>query len=184
MPAWAHSPLPGIEGFYIGLLHPVSTPSQLLALLGLGAMLGMTWPDGFTRPWIAFVSGLVLGIGGGQIFGVWDVLPVILLTMALIAAGLAALLPGQMRTLEAGVTGLAGLLIGLLSTPDPGPATDTAITLAGSFAGANLALLYVSGATGWLRERYDQPWMMIGLRIVAAWIAAIAMLMGALSIAS
>jgi hydrogenase/urease accessory protein HupE len=38
-PAYAHSPIPGIEGFYVGLLHPFSTPSQALLMLGLGLLI-------------------------------------------------------------------------------------------------------------------------------------------------
>lgn len=38
-PAYAHSPIPGIEGFYVGLVHPFSTPSQALLMLGLGLLI-------------------------------------------------------------------------------------------------------------------------------------------------
>jgi hypothetical protein len=39
--AFAHGrPVPGLEGVYLGMAHPLSTPPQLLALLALGLLLG------------------------------------------------------------------------------------------------------------------------------------------------
>jgi hydrogenase/urease accessory protein HupE len=182
--ALAHSPFPGIEGFYLGLLHPLSTPAQLLALLALGMALGWRWRQQFAVQWAAFAIAVLLGIVLGQL----DVrLPdeeLLLLLFGIVAAALSALHPGGFLPLTMILVGAVGLLIGLLSTPDPGPLRATIVTLAGSFCGANLALFYVSGAVGSLRERFTQHWVAVGLRVVGAWLAAIAVLMGSLALAA
>jgi hydrogenase/urease accessory protein HupE len=179
--ASAHSPFPGIEGFYVGLLHPLSTPAQLLAILALGMALGWCWRQRFGLPWAVFAVALLIGILLGQL----DLRPgdeeLPLLLIGIIAASLAALNPGGFYPAVVALVGAGGLLIGLLSTPDPGPMRATIITLAGSFFGANLAIFYVSGAVGALRERFTQHWITVGLRVVGAWIAAIAVLMGSLA---
>lgn len=172
----AHSPIPGIEGFYIGILHPLSTPSQLPALLALGVMLGLRlkW---FTVSWLTFVAAMLVGIGLGQ-FGVMPggEEPMLLL-VAILTASLSALYPAGFLTTFVILFGVCGMLIGVLSIPDKGSLRATIITLFGSFAGANLALLYMASGVGWLQERFTQPWLRIGLRIIAAWMAAIAILM-------
>ena len=173
----AHSPIPGIEGFYIGILHPLSTPSQLLALLAMGVMLGLRWPKWFPVSWVTFAAAMLLGIGLGQ-FGLMPggEEPMLLL-VAILAAMLSALYPTGFLTTFVILLGVCGMLIGVLSIPDKGSVRATIITLLGSFVGANLALIYVAGGVGWLRERFAQQWLRIGLRIIAAWMAAIGILM-------
>jgi hypothetical protein len=61
------------------------------------------------------------------------------------------------------VAGAGGLFLGMVSTPDPGPLGAMIITIAGTFVGANLAFFYTSGGIGWLRDRFDKPWALIGL---------------------
>jgi len=58
------------------------------------------------------------------------------------------------------------------------------ITITGAYIGANLALFYASGGIGWLRDRFNKPWAVIGFRIIAAWVAAISCLMFALNVVS
>ena len=181
--ARAHSPFPGAEGFYLGILHPLSTPGQLLALLAIGVMLGWRWRDAFARSWAGFAIAALVGIVLGQLEIRLDGEEVYLLLIAVIAATLSALYPKGHVLAHVILASAGGLLIGLLSTPDPGPRAATIITIAGSFVGANLTLFYVSGAVGWVRERFTQHWVEVGLRVAAAWIAAVALLMGALAFA-
>ena len=181
--ALAHSPFPGAEGFYLGILHPLSTPGQLLALLAIGVMLGWRWRDAFARSWAGFAVAALVGIALGQLEIRPDGEEVYLLLVAVIAATLSALHPKGHGLAHVTLASAGGLLIGLLSTPDPGPRAATIITLAGSFVGANLTLFYVSGAIGLLHERFTQHWVEVGLRVAAAWIAAVAVLMGALAFA-
>lgn len=183
-PAAAHSPVPGIEGFYIGLSHPFSSPGQVLTLLSLGLLFGQRWPERFALAWAVFAAGCVLGAALGQA-GVTPASAEDQLLAAALAAGVvAALWPSGPAQLSIALAGIAGVLIGLVSTPDDGPFRAAAITLLGSFVGANLVLLYAAGGVGWLQERVRAAWMRIGLRVAAAWIAAIAALLLALAVAS
>jgi hydrogenase/urease accessory protein HupE len=176
-PAAAHSPVPGIEGFYAGILHPFGTPDQLLAILAAGLMLG-----GFALPRTApAFAALGLGLIGGALAGRLSGDPAPwLLGLAVLAACLAALVPGRARPLAVGLALVAGGLLGWASIPDPGPLRDRVITAAGALTGAMAAILYLAGAADALRRRVERPWMPIALRVGAAWIAAIAMLMLAL----
>jgi len=70
----------------------------------------------------------------------------------------------------------------MVFTPDPGPPGAMIITISGTYIGANLALFYASGGIGWLRDRFNKPWAVNGLRVIAAWIATISCLMLALNV--
>jgi hydrogenase/urease accessory protein HupE len=179
--ALAHSPFPGIKGFYTGLLHPISTPEQVLALLALGIMLGLRWPGWFKVPFLAFASATLLGILLGQLDISRVFVEPLLLLVAVVAATLSALYPTGLFALFVILASITGALIGLLSTPDSGSLTATVVTLVGSFVGANLALLYISGGVGEFQARFKQQWSRIGLRIVAAWLAAISVIMASLA---
>lgn len=183
-PAVAHSPVPGFAGFYTGMLHPISTPGQLLGLLSLGLMLGFRWPQWFAWASLSFAVSCLLGILLGQMgfMPTWS--ERVLLLLAALAAALAALYPTGILAVFLAFSGACGFLIGILSTPDPGPLNDTIITLSGSFVGANFALIYAAGGIGWLQERYTQQWLRIGIRVVAAWIAAISVLSALLALAT
>ena len=143
----------------------------------MGVMLGLRWPKWFPVSWVTFAAAMLLGMGLGQ-FGVMPggEEPMLLL-VAILAAMLSALYPTGFLTMFVILLGICGILIGVLSTPDEGSVRATIITLLGSLVGANLALLYMAGGVGWLQERFTQPWLRIGLRIIAAWTAAIAILM-------
>ncbi|MBO9451414.1 HupE/UreJ family protein [Tropicibacter sp. R16_0] len=180
-PAYAHAPIPGIKGFYVGLLHPFSTPSQALALLGLGLLLGqftaekVRWQLGSFL--ICCLFAVILGTAELAVDNA-------LFAVALGACTLAALLPGKAFVLALTLSGAGGLLIGCASIPDAGPAVDRVITMAGSTVGANLGLLYIWGASHFLQNRFTAPWVNIGFRVAAAWVGAVSLLMLALGYAS
>jgi hypothetical protein len=175
--------LAGLDGLYAGLLHPWTTPAPALATLALGILLAWAWPQGFLQCWLVFAAALLVGL----VFGHWDagerILRPALMLVATVTASFAALFPTQPRRAILLPGAGCGLLVGAMSVPDPGPLSATLATSAGSFVGANVALLYVSGGLGSARARFDRPWFRIGLRVVAAWTAAIGCLMFALSVA-
>lgn len=172
--ATAHNPLPGLEGFYVGLLHPLSTPEQALALIATALVLGS-----FAMPsLLPSFAALILGVLAGMILGqrgidstVW------LLGLATGSAVWAALFPS--RGLKAAVilTIGTGLGIGVASVPEAGPPLDRGVTMAGSFFGALLATLYLTGVQEYLRNRFHFPWLIIGFRVLAAWVAAISIIL-------
>lgn len=180
-PAAAHSPLPGIDGFYAGLLHPVSTPDQALALLATGLLLGgfamQRLPAAFGAAAIGLVTGLATGLAPGVPTG--DPAPW-LFGLATVAAICTALAPGRALPLVVLLSLGAGALLGWASLPDAGPPRDRAFTVAGAVTGAALGLLYIAGGIELLRDRIRAPALGIALRVLAAWIAAITLLMLAL----
>jgi hydrogenase/urease accessory protein HupE len=183
--AFAHGrPIPGLEGFYTGMVHPLSTPPQLLALLALGLLLGQGWPQTFIIAWRAFavsvIGGLILGAAGyGDSVGERA-----LIAIALAGSLLAAIAPAWVIIPGTLLASAGGLFLGMVSTPEPGALGATIITITGTYIGANLALFYASGGIGWLRTRFNKPWAVIGFRIIAAWVAAISCLMFALNVVS
>jgi hydrogenase/urease accessory protein HupE len=180
-PAHAHSPIPGIEGFYVGLLHPFSTPAQVLTMLGLGLFI-----SGFRQRQAQMgVAAFLVATLASIVSGLWinDPDPV-LFGSALAICALAALWPGTWAPVALALIAIGGFLIGQASIPDPGPLRDRIITVAGSFVGANVGLLYVWGGVTFLKERYARPALEIAPRVLAAWLGAIALVMLALGFAS
>lgn len=176
--------MPGIEGFYIGLVHPLTSPAQILALLSVGIFFGQRRDK---RPWLpvalfacAALAGIVAGLSGIR----FDAAEPGMLLMALLAGALAALWPGAPAFPGLAAASVAGLLIGLVSIPDPGPARATAITLSGTFVGAVVLLLYCIGGLAWVLDHAKWSWVPIAFRVAAAWVAAIAALLLALQFAA
>jgi len=169
-----------MEGFYAGLLHPLSTPDQAVALLATGLLLG-----GFAMQRLAVAFGAVaVGLATGLALGTPSGNPAPwLFGLAALAAAVAALAPGRALPLAALLSLGAGALLGWALLPDAGPPRDRAFTTSGSVTGAALGLLYLAGGLDLLRDRLRTPWLAVALRVLAAWIAAIALLMLALRLA-
>lgn len=174
--ALAHMPAPGMEGFYVGLLYPLSTPAQALLLLALGLM-----PGGFETDRIrAFLGGFLLGMVTGVLassshdaFFYW------ILGAAIAASGLAALTPGRQECAALALTTVGGFFLGAMSR-DAGPVQDQLTVILGTFLSANVALLLVSVNVDWLQEKVALNWVPIAVRVAAAWVAAISLLLLAL----
>ncbi len=178
--ASAHAPMPGIVGFYAGIVHPVSTPFQVLALVAAAAMFGQRWPQNAGQWLGAFALAVIAGIASGQLGAPPIAANLGLLLSATTTSLFAAAFPAGAALAGAVAAAIAGFFIGLASTPEQGGFWPTAVTLAGAFVGANIALAYLAFASASLRLRFDRPWMAVGFRIVSAWIAAVAIMMSAL----
>ncbi len=180
-PACAHSPVPGIEGFYTGLVHPLSTPAQALVVMGLGLLLGWLDPKRARVAFAVYGAALIAGLlfGGGP--KPYD--PVLFAT-AFAACALAALLSGRLLPLICVVAAAAGWGLGVVSVPDPGPTRDWIITQAGAFLGAALGPFYLFGLSYYLRQRFPAKGVAVALRVAAAWLAAISLVMFALLVAA
>lgn len=180
-PAAAHTPVSGIQGLSTGLLHPFSTPPQALLMLGLGLLSGVFALATARMLGAVFCGGLLLGVVLGWRGGA-EVDPATYGT-AVLACALAAL--ATCRTLPLALVAMAvgGVCIGMQSVPDPGPMGDRVTTLAGSVLGAGLGLVYIFGLLHVTHERFTHPAVTIGLRVLAAWAGAIALVMLALRFA-
>lgn len=176
-PAYAHAPIPGIKGFYVGLLHPFSTPSQALLMLGMGLLAGFFVVDKARWFLSTFLGATLLGVFFGS--ADWELDPALYAT-SILACLLAALVPGKLTPIAVFLTAVGGVLIGIVSITDAGLTQDRVITMSGSIVGANIGLLYLWGFTHFVQDQYTWPWVMIAFRVAAAWIGAIALLMLAL----
>ncbi len=179
-PAFAHAPIPGLKGFYIGLLHPFSTPSQALLMIGIGLLVGSFSVERTKLFLGAFLTVSLLGLFFGSAVLELDIA---MYCVAVAACSFAALVPGRLMPLAVAITVVGAFLIGSVSIPDAGPTRDRVITMSGSIVGANIGLLYLWGITHFLKERFTWAWVGIGFRVAAAWLGAIALLMLALEFA-
>ena len=176
--ALAHSPIPGIGGFYEGLLHPLLVPAHLLALVGLGLWLGQQPLPRIESALLSFslllVAGLVLAAfappGGGQTS--------LLLACALGVGLLVAAAWSLPRYATAGVAGVVGLLVGLDSAPEATGMRARLIVLAGVGVGVHLLLLNVVALTSYAHK----PWLKVGVRVLGSWSAASALMVLALAL--
>lgn len=170
-PAQAHSPVPGIEGFYVGLLDPLSAAPQALVLLTLGLLIASF--DKAQAVWqlaafsLATLAGIVLGASLLRFDAA-------LLATATAAGALAAFVPARFWIACLLLAAVGGFYVGAVSIPDPGPVRDRIITVSGSFVGANLAALYVFGAVVYAKEKAKAPWLGTALRTVAGGAAVVA----------
>jgi len=175
--AWAHAPIEGIGNFYAGLLHPLMVPAHLMALLALGLWLAQ---QDIARKQLATFA---------------------LFPALCLASTLATLLDWKDRTLPAV---LAALVLGILAAAQLRPSAsllllavllsacaiglDSGLESAGFAAGVVFALGLCITATVVMLSlavyaaRLTREWQRIGLRVAAAWIAAAAAMIGALSL--
>ncbi|NBC21233.1 MAG: hypothetical protein GVY06_09375 [Alphaproteobacteria bacterium] len=176
-PASAHSSVPGAEGLFLALAHPLTEPLQglvagtaglLAARLGqLPAVTGLKLllASGLAGLVAAFTTGIRPGAG----------LDIVLLLAAMGAAGWIAAFRRPPVRPGLGLAAIAGLAAGMNTIPEPGE--GFAATLIGSYAGFLLAIVYLSGAGVWLaRHEARHDWLHLVPRVIGAWIVAITML--------
>jgi len=180
--AFAHAPIPGIEGFYAGLLHPLIEITQGLLLIGLGVLIAQH-PRAITKR--ALLLFLVALMSSGLVNFVIPGLAIaelILLPLALIVGVLVAIARPLHQMVVIPLVLAAGITSGTISVPEAGALSAMIITATGSFVGAIVIFLYAFGAADWLLSKTERPWLSIGLRIIGSWVAAICLLMLALSL--
>ena len=168
-----------VDAFAGGLLNPLTVPAHILALLGLGLLIGRQDAGWRLIPLAAFALALAAGLAAialalGQTPAV-DVLLVATVVSGLLLA-LALALPNVVCAVVAVVVGAA---LGLDSPPQVILMADAALALIGTWLGASCALAVVTA----FASRLTRDWQRIGVRIVGSWIAASAILVLALRFA-
>lgn len=184
MLAQAHSPYPGVRGFYVGAMHPLTTPSHVLLIIAISLLLGLRVTEGRMRYLATLFSatavGLILAFMVAAFFPSAQL--ILLLTTALgVMIIVPVSLPGWTYPALAGVS---GFLLALESIPDPGAFLDVLITVFGSLVGIHYLIMYGSKGAVYAVERWDSQVMQIGIKVVGSWITAIGLLMLALSLAN
>lgn len=178
--AQAHAVIEGIGGFSGGLLHPLLVPAHVLALVALGCLTGA----------LTFHARLLVI----PVFAAAAALSIMLVTMAFSAmnaelivlslAGLTGLLLASGLRMPLAIIVVLAVCVAAALTFDSVPAVlsarATILSLAGTIGAATLLL----AATAFLSAAGPQVWQRIGPRILGSWIAASAIMVLALRLAT
>jgi hypothetical protein len=183
-PALAHAFVPGIDPWsqiLAGARVPVSDPALLLALLPLGLTLGLWRRDAIARLWPAFAAGLGAGLLAAPFAGLSIAFVAVLTGLATALLGVAGLSwPNWLMTAAAGATGLVASMAAFSGHAAGSiPATGALGILGGAALAVGLPFALVRAS----RELTAAPWLGIGWRIAASWLAATATLLVALRFA-
>ena len=168
-----------VAAFVGGFLNPLTVPAHILALLGLGLLIG---GQDAGRRLVAYV-GFALALATALAAIAWAVGQTPAMDVLLCATGLIGLLVALAfalpSTLCVALALIVGVALGLDSPPQVIAMADAALALTGTWLGASCALALVVVCTG----RLTHDWQRIGVRIVGSWIAASAILVLALRFA-
>lgn len=167
--ASAHTAIGGVGDFFGGVLHPLTTPTHLLVLLGIGLLAGQQTPLNLKIPLTVFISVSMLALLLTTTSIVKTVNPPILISIALMAGVLVALGKPLPALVNGILFALAALALGLDSTVDSVPATSIATTLLGTWVGLIVAVVDIAYYLSFFTR---QKWQQIGIRVAGSWITA------------
>jgi urease accessory protein len=170
--ALAHPPPLGIGGFWGGLLHPAFVPAHVLAVLAIGLLIGQQMPGWGRIAPLAFLAGLVAGLGV-MTLGVVPVLMNEAVLTGSVAAGLAVVLARPLpEAAGCGLAAVIGFCIALDSPPDAVSVREANAMLTGTGLGATLLMAVAVQAASRLKPHRAR----IFARILGSWVAASAIL--------
>lgn len=168
----AHAHLVGdaFSPFYGGLVHPLVSPQDIMAVLGLGLLAGMGGPAAGRWLLITLPVAWTLGMWLAPSSNVPD-LPAILLTIlvgVLVAVG---------RPWSPAVVAILAFIVGILHGVGNGremmQVPGRFLASAGTISAVSMASALVTGQVVALKR----PWMHLLLRVMGSWLAAIGLLM-------
>ncbi len=174
-PALAHGTFAPGQGFIAGVQHPVFAFAHLIALLGLGILLGRQQPKSVTWP----LAGLAVSLGLVLLTGPLLHQPASTLVLALVAG----LLIAWARPVPVAILTVLAIAIGVAVGSD----TDLTLTEGAKRAeviGAGLGVfagvfLIVLNSLAFARVA-THPVAAIGVRVAGSWIAAASLMVLAL----
>ncbi|KQP43115.1 HupE/UreJ family protein [Pseudorhodoferax sp. Leaf274] len=177
--AWAHGEIKGVGAFYSGVLHPYISPAHLIALVALGLLFGQRGVLASRQAMLALVAALVLGLWLGlRPLGLPEPDALLLALGTLI--GLSVVLARAWPTWAlVPLAALVGLAVGLGSAPDGMAPMQRHAALVGTLVGATLCTACLAGIVNPLQ----QPWARVGVRVLASWLSASALLVLTLAVA-
>lgn len=175
-PAWAHGSFPGSEGFVLGLAHPVLEPLQGLLAGAFGVLLARTRAHNQVHPLLVYVASVL--IAGVTVF-VWPELSptsLALLAMTLVVSVSTAGFKSVPIFLTFFLAAFSGLAIGSNAISMIGEGRLP--TSLGSLIGGIVFPIYFYGPANWLYDRETKhPWFHLVPRVLAAWVAAVCIMM-------
>ena len=177
--ARAHAPIAGLGDFVNGIVHPLVTPSHLLILIGLGLLIGQHAPLQLKTPALIFgtLSAFALLLTTTAI--IKTVYVPVLIAIALAAGILVALGKKLPPSATWGLVAAAALVIGF----DSGVDSDSKATIAKSLIGTWLCLIVIlCDVAIYAAFATKKEWLRVGLRVLGAWIIAVAVLVLAFSL--
>jgi urease accessory protein len=177
-PALAHPAPLGLTGFSGGLLHPLFVPAHVLAITGLGILIGQQRRWGRAAP-AGFVAALAVGLAAIALAFVPRYAAEAVLACAVITGALAAWARPLPEPAGCALTAAAGLTIAFDSPPVVISVGEANLMLFGTGLAAAMLLIVVTFCASRLRR----GWQRIGARILGSWIAASAILVLALQFA-
>ncbi len=176
--ALAHSPIKGLDNFYVGLLHPLFVPAHALAVFSFGILLGQQQVHRVQSVALAFLLGLLAGLAGSLWWSAAWLEPG-LLSMAVVVGLLVALAREYAVTAIAVGAVLLGAMIGLDSQQSDLSGRGWFAAMLGTVIGVYLLLLYAMMFAEFFSKRV---WQQIGLRVLGSWAAASALLVLSLTL--
>lgn len=171
--ASAHSAISGVGDFFGGVLHPLTTPTHLLILLGLGLLVGQKTPLNLKLPLQVFipVSAIALAL---TTTGFVNTIPTPWLIGLALVIGLLVALSWKLPLWVSGALfGAAALLIGLDSPAESATWSGTLKTLLGIWVGLILGVGDIAYFSSLCTRHH---WQQTGLRVTGSWISAIALM--------
>lgn len=140
-PALAHTGQGDAHGFYHGLLHPLTGPDHLLAMLAVGLWSGFVLPNKFWAGAATFMIAMAVGAGLS-----WSGLPypavetMILASVLVFGLLVVVARPGQPRWMTAASLGAIALFASAHGYAHASEATGTIATYLAGFLLSTLAL--------------------------------------------
>jgi hydrogenase/urease accessory protein HupE len=185
--AFAHSPSKGLIGFYTGVIHIFTEAALVMAFLALGLLVSQTVDLEKIKKllWVFLVTIIASTAFALLSPLVFEPRKLFIALWALIVFVCihAALLPRWTPKVATVSVISLGLVMGQMTVPDPGPFWSFTVTTMGSIAGCFLGFLYAALLFNFAFERFHKFWQRTVLRVLAAWLFAIAFLLSALQIA-
>ena len=179
-PAWAHTPIQGIGGFYNGLLHPVLVPAHLLLIVAFGLFLGQQGSKRIELALGIFAAAAFVGLALAW-FSIGAEMETLGLALSAAIGLLVATSPQLAFPWCVAVALLAGLFLGVDSAQQELSGKDKLVTLFGTGVAIYFLVLFPMA----LAEHFKKKvWQKIGIRVVGSWVAASSLLVFALSVSA
>lgn len=177
----AHVMEPGRTRVTIGLIQPFFKVALAMAAIASGLLAGQNKGLLPNRVALLFLAGVLLGLGMALLSMRPDVPFYLVYVLSLVLGLLVAAAFPLKRFLIVPVFGSVGLLIGIISATESVSSMTNVYGTLGSLIAIALLFRFGVMASQWLVSRDGQPWLSVAVRVFGSWIAAVSLMLIALS---